>query len=483
LRIFRNSPLGEKEYAVLVALTLGSRQWLDDDITASYAAAGALHILAVSGLHVGIIMVVLSFIFSFLGKRRGGVILKNLLVIVCLWLYAAVVGFSPSVTRAVVMFSFVLVGQTMSRTLSIYNSLAASAFFIAWFNPPVIFEAGFQLSYCAVLSIVYFQPKLDKLLYIRSKFLRKIWQLATVSAAAQLGTLPVSLFNFHLFPNYFLLTNICIITLAGFIVYGSVLFLTVHQVPVLSAIVGYALHAMLWLLNSIVQFIEALPYSTTQNIYINRVQMVLLGAIILFVAVYIAFPKRRWLWLSACCFIGMVGMHTGQTWQRREQKMMIAYKVKNASYIQFINGNRSVALRDTAHLHDDFSFNTGNFMIKQGVANACQTFETGIVQGDTIIDGIYCYHGFIAFDNEMYKILGDETIDKRLPAIATDYLIVSGTARMKPELALHRYAPKQVILDASVPYYRARQWEQATLAQKINVHNVREEGAFVRIKN
>ena len=145
LEIFSDSPVGAKEYAVLAALTLGNKQWIDDDLRASYIAAGAMHILAVSGLHVGIIMTILSFLFSFLNKKRRGIVIKNIFIIVCLWLYAAVVGFSPSVTRATVMFSFLLIGQTFYRPLSTYNSLAASAFFIAWFNPQVIFEAGFQL--------------------------------------------------------------------------------------------------------------------------------------------------------------------------------------------------------------------------------------------------------------------------------------------------------------------------------------------------
>ncbi|MDR2359468.1 MAG: ComEC family competence protein [Prevotellaceae bacterium] len=480
LEIFAGSPVGEKEYAVLAALTLGNKQWLDDDLRTSYIAAGAMHILAVSGLHVGIIMMVLSFLFSFLNKRRHGMVIKNILIIICLWLYAAVVGFSPSVTRATVMFSFVLAGKTFRRSLSIYNSLATSAFFIACFNPQVIFEAGFQLSYCAVLSIVYFQPYIARLIYVPNKFLNGIWQLATVSIAAQIGTLPVSLMNFHIFPNYFLLTNICIISLTGFIVYGGAAFLALHQIPVLSTFVGYILHGMLWLLNAIVGFVEALPYATTKNIYIDRLQMFLLAGIILSAAGYIARKKRRWLWLVAGCLAGITGIHSWQTTQQNEQKMMIVYKVKNASYIEFIHGNKGVALRNREHFSENFSYYTGNFLIKHGLAAREKTFETRIAQRDTIIGNICCYNGFIVFENELYKILENEPSGQSLPAIATDYLIVTGAARMKPEQALRRYAPKQLIVDASVPLYRIRQWQEAAEAQAINFHNVREKGAFMK---
>jgi competence protein ComEC len=478
LEIFADSPVGEKEYAVLAALTLGNKQWLDDDLRASYVAAGAMHILAVSGLHVGIIMEVLSFLLSFLNKKRRGVVIKNIIIIVCLWLYAGVVGFSPSVMRATVMFSFVLAGQTFYRPLSTYNSLAASAFFLAWFNPQVIFDAGFQLSYCAVLSIVYFYPRISRLIYVPNKFFNGIWQLSSVSIAAQLGTLPVSLLNFHLFPNYFLLTNISIISLSGFIVYGGVAFLALHQVPVLSTLVGYLLHGMLWLLNHIVGFVEALPYSTTKNIYIDRTQMFLLAAIILFIAGYAALSRRRWLWFAVCCAAGIAGIHSQQTLQRHEQKMMVVYKVKNASYIEFIHGKQGVALRDKTT--ENFSYYTGNFLIKHGLAAREKTFETRMAPRDTIIDNICYYNGFIIFENELYKILENESIDRSLPAIPTDYLIVTGAARMRPEPALRRYAPKQLIVDSSVPLYRVRQWQEAAEAQAINFYNVREKGAFVK---
>jgi competence protein ComEC len=483
LDIFANSPIGEKEYAVIAALALGNKQWLDDDLRNTYISAGAMHILAVSGLHVGIIMVVLSFVFSFLDKRKRGVLIKNILVIICLWLYAAVVGFSPSVTRAAVMFSFVLAGATMRRKLSIYNSLAASAFFIAWFNPQVIFAAGFQLSYCAVLGIVYFQPRIAQRLYLKNKFLNGIWQLATVSFAAQLGTVPVSLLNFHLFPNYFLLTNICIISLTGFIIYGGVAFLAVHQIPFVSTIVGYALQAMLWLLNHIVALIESLPYSTVNNIYINHWQAGLLMAVILCIAVYVSVPRRQWLWAAAYSLAAIVGIHSLHTMQRDEQKMMIVYKVKNASYIEFIDGVRSIALRDTGHIAENYAFNTGNFLIKHGLAAHEKTVDLDVVRRDTLVGNVYCYNGFVMFGNELYKILDNETIDKRLPSIDPDYLIVTGTAGVRPDAALRRYAPKQIIVDASVSPYRARQWAQAAIAQNIPLHNVRDEGAFVKLIN
>jgi competence protein ComEC len=481
LQVFRHSVLGEQEYAVLAALTLGSKQWLDAELRTAYISAGAMHILAVSGLHVGIIMAVLGWVLGFLNRRRRGAVLKCFLVIACLWLYAAVVGFSPSVTRATVMFSFVLVGQTLRRPISIYNSLAASAFFMALGNPSVLFDAGFQLSYGAVLGIVYFQPYFRRMMYVRVRFLRGLWQLATVSLAAQIGTLPVSLLHFHMFPNYFLITNLCIITLTGGIVYGGMLLLAVQGVPLVSTLVGYLLQAMLWLLNHIVGFVEALPYSTTQNIYINRWQMACMVAGVGLAAVYLLHRRRRWLWLAAGCLVAIVGIHSRRVMQQETQAMAIVCKVENASYIRFVSGRQSVVLTDSLHLHHDFAFHTANYSIRHGLAARTRTLAVSTVaaHSDTVVQGVCFYRGFIIHQNQVYKVLGDEAIDRRGPALAVDCLVVTAGAPGLPDVALQRYRPRQIVLDASVSGHRAQQWMRAARERRLPLHCVRQEGAFL----
>jgi competence protein ComEC len=183
-QVFAGKGIAGDELAVLNALTLGDKKDLERELKQAYSATGATHILAVSGLHVGIIFAILSLLFSFLEKRPRGKLLKSILCILCLWGYAALVGFSPSVTRATVMFSFVLAGRMMRRRISVYNSLSASAFFICLFRPFDLFDTGFQLSYCAVLSIVYFQPAIYRLICVRNKIANYIWQLLSVSFAA-----------------------------------------------------------------------------------------------------------------------------------------------------------------------------------------------------------------------------------------------------------------------------------------------------------
>jgi competence protein ComEC len=223
--------LSGREFAVVSALLLGFREYLDEDLQREFAGAGAMHILCVSGLHVGIIFLVLKTIFGFLARVRYGIFLRTFLIIALIWFYAAITGFSPSVMRASTMFSFVALGQSFRRSTNIYNTLAGSALVLVLIDPYIISRIGFQLSYLAVISIVTLQPWLYKKLYFKNYLLDKAWAIITVSIAAQLATGPLALFYFNQFPNYFLLTNLVVIPLASFIIYSALLTLFLTPVP------------------------------------------------------------------------------------------------------------------------------------------------------------------------------------------------------------------------------------------------------------
>ena len=203
---FKNDVLG-----IINALLLGQRQSIDKSIYNSYVNSGTIHILAVSGLHVGILLWILNFILRPFLYLRNGRILRPLIIIILLWSFAVIAGLSPSVTRAVTMFSIISIAMHYKRLTNIYNTLFISAFLILLFKPTFLFEVGFQLSYLAVFGIVSFQPLLYKLW--KPKFLipDKLWQIFTVTLAAQIGVVPISLFYFHQFPGLFFISNLVVI--------------------------------------------------------------------------------------------------------------------------------------------------------------------------------------------------------------------------------------------------------------------------------
>ncbi|WP_241910386.1 ComEC/Rec2 family competence protein [Pseudotamlana carrageenivorans] len=203
------------ELAIINALFLGQRQSISEEVFNQYSNAGAVHILAVSGLHVGIILMVFNFVLQPLERIRNGKLIKTFLVLALLWSFAGIAGLSASVIRAVTMFSIMSIAMNLKRLTNIYNTLAISMFILLLFRPLYIFDIGFQLSYIAVIAIVSIDPYLYKLWQPKNKIIDIYWHTLTVTVAAQIGILPLSLYYFHQFPGLFFITNMVIIPVLG----------------------------------------------------------------------------------------------------------------------------------------------------------------------------------------------------------------------------------------------------------------------------
>ncbi|MEZ5020049.1 MAG: ComEC/Rec2 family competence protein [Bacteroidales bacterium] len=206
---FRRAGLQGEELGLVTALTLGDKELLDRERLTTFSRSGAMHIMAVSGLHVGMISMVLSWILFFMKGRLKQV--RPLIIVPALWVFAFITGLSPSVLRATIMFTFLQAGNLINRPAAGMNNLLASAFLIVAGHPGVIFEAGFQLSYLAVAFIINFYTPLCRLVKPGNRILNYFWQVTAVSLVAQAGTLALSVRLFNIFPLLFLLTNIIVI--------------------------------------------------------------------------------------------------------------------------------------------------------------------------------------------------------------------------------------------------------------------------------
>jgi len=212
------------ERSIIQALILGEKKDISKELYNDYAAAGAIHILAVSGLHVGILYFIFSIILSPLKRIKNGLYLHSILIILLLWSFAFLTGLSPSVTRAVTMFSFFAFADSINRQTSTINTLFLSFFVLLLYNPLWLFHVGFQLSYLAVLAILLIHPKLKNYYTPRYKLDKLFWNITTVSIAAQIGIIPLSLYYFNQFPGLFIITNISILPFLG-ILLGSGIFI------------------------------------------------------------------------------------------------------------------------------------------------------------------------------------------------------------------------------------------------------------------
>ena len=259
---------------IALALLLGQKESLSKEVKQAYSATGTQHILAVSGLHVGIIYSILLLPLTFF-KQEGHALRKTYLFLVLglIWIYALMTGFSPSVVRAVVMFSLVTLGQMRKRKPSIWNILAFSALLLLVLDPDIQADLGFQLSYLAVAGIVGLQPILLRMWAPSNRVLDYFWQMATVTLAAQLITSPLTLHYFHTFPTYFLVANLLIVPLSYIILCAGVPFLLLAWIPILGSLLGVSVDFLLFIQNEITYTLQELPAALWQGIHLSLVGM------------------------------------------------------------------------------------------------------------------------------------------------------------------------------------------------------------------
>lgn len=328
LRILKKHLPTPNEYAVGAALTMGYKSALTEEIENAYANTGAMHVLAVSGLHVGLVQLILMWLLGRVPLRsQWWKLVKTLLIIAGIWAFALLTGASPSVLRASTMFSFLAAGLALQRTTNVYNTLAASALVLLVSNPNLLYHVGFQLSYLAVLGIVYFQPRIYSLWHIENRFGDYLWQLSAVSLAAQLGTLPISLYYFHQFPLYFVLSGLIVVPAAGLILSLTLLLLVFHAVPVLGAILAKLLYGLVYAVNAGIFIIQQLPGGLWQGIWLGAFGVWALYAIL--AGLVLAHRTRQFKWVLASLLLSVLvaGSYAWQKWQSLHQEAVVVYQV------------------------------------------------------------------------------------------------------------------------------------------------------------
>ncbi|HSF54786.1 MAG TPA: ComEC/Rec2 family competence protein [Algoriphagus sp.] len=283
---------------IAAALLLGQKENLDKEIQNAYAETGTMHILAVSGLHVGILYAILIFPLKGIRLRTKQKKIYLLAVICLIWIYAVLTGFSPSVIRAATMFSLFTLGQLRERKPSSFNILAFSALIMITLDPGVIFEVGFQLSYLAVGGILLIQPLILNWWLPPNKVLEYIWQMTAVSLAAQLATFPLSILYFHIFPTYFLIANLIIIPLSFLVMQAGIPLLALSWVPLLSDWLGWLVSGLIWIQNWITMAIQHFPGGNMDRLTISFSGMLLIWGLLVIWANWELGDRKKLTFLS-----------------------------------------------------------------------------------------------------------------------------------------------------------------------------------------
>lgn len=291
LRRYTDMGFSGQSYAVLAAMTLGDKSSLSDRLKEDYSVSGASHILALSGLHLGIIYAILSLIFL----RRRWQIASQVLILLAIWTYVFIVGMSASVVRSAVMITVYSFVSLLNRNKMSLNTLAVAAVVILIVNPLYLYDVGFQMSFAAVFFIIlFYRPVLNLMpgCVMGIPVIRQIWQMMSVSLAAQIGVAPLIAFYFGRFSCYFLLTNIIVVPAATIILYGAVLMAALSFVPYLQTLLSALLLKVVVLLNSGVSFVAELPGASIDGITIGLLQLVLIYVAIFSFSVLVVYAKK-----------------------------------------------------------------------------------------------------------------------------------------------------------------------------------------------
>jgi competence protein ComEC len=469
------------QYAIASALILGSKDELDFEVKQAYATAGAMHVLAVSGLHVGIIFLILKTLLSILDTSKKGRIVKAIILLIVLWSYALLTGLSPSVLRAATMFSFVIMGTVLNRKSSIYNTLAASAFFLLIINPNLLFEVGFQLSYIAVLGIVYLQPRIYKRINTKWCLLDKIWAITAVSIAAQIATLPLTLYYFNQFPVYFMLSNLIVIPSAIIILSLGILLFITSPIPAISESIGWVLNKFIEGLNFGIKEIEVLPNSLIEGLSISILECVVLYIIIILFIRGLKFRKLKI--INYAFFLTLIFIINDliEDVALANSKSMIVYHINKNQAIDFIDGTSNVFLANSSLIKDK---QKQSFHIKSNWSyldlrnvqyiptDASKLNETLMDSSLQLVDTYSQFHTI-----KMVRIDNMFTLQASENKVNVDYVLISSNSKTKLKDLYSMFNFKSVIVDGSNSKWNRNRVEAEAGNLHIPIYNT-DKGAF-----
>ena len=459
---------GKKEKAVAEALLIGYRNDLDRDLVQAYSNTGVVHIIAISGLHLAMIYGLLNAFFN-LFKRKQIRWIKPVVTLFVLWGFTLIAGAAPSIMRATVMFTAIVIGETFNRKTNMYNTLAASAFVLLLINPFYLWDVGFQLSYAAVLSIVIFMKPVYNWFYCKNKMLDAVWKLNAITLSAQVLTIPIILFHFHQFSTLFLIANFIAVPLSGLILYGELLLLCLSWCGFAAKITGSVVGFLLYLLNSFIENTDSLSFSVLDGLQVSIIQILMLYGSIILIAVFL-FYKRKYALIGGLCFLSLFCIIRAMdiTGHLHQQKIIV-YNVPKHTAIDIVSGTSYSYIGDTEVLRDDF---LRNFHLKPGRIQNRLSLNANLVL-PAINNAILNFHG-------KKILLLNNTVPHQKPVskIPVDIIIVSKNPRLNIPEMQDMFDCKEIVFDSSNPLWKIQQWKKDCNNLHLRFHSIPEQGAL-----
>ena len=466
---FQMVGIADTQLAILSAITLGEKGLLSTDVKDTFSAAGVSHILVVSGMHVGFIFTVILLLFKRISSERRWLIV--LLGLLTLWAYALLSGLAPSVVRATFMFSMILLFRVLGEKYRVEHALAFSATILILLNPNTLFDVGFQLSYLAVVGIVYLYPKLHKLtLSVKSSPIRWLLQSVAVTVSAQLFTFPIVIYNFNLFPLYFVVSNLFVALFAPFLFLGGIASLLLGYIPYLGIVAGLIMSHVVMIFEYVIHLIVAIPFSTVK-IYLSHLEVISLYFVIFcginWVELRNVFAERfkapLYFFLSVLSFALIVMINNIYY----SQKQLLIIPETNRLIVNIFSDNENILFT-----------NQPDFAIER-LEMTWLKYSCG---KPTIITDTSLSANCFYFNNESYLILRDNLFRYRQnngQPFDIDCLIIDRGVYPSERLFTEFIAPKRVILTAGVWWGYVEMCKEFLCGLEIPCYVVSEDGALV----
>ena len=461
IRNLEKTHFNKAELNVAIALILGQQQDISPEIIKDYQFAGAVHILSVSGLHIGFILLFVTFLLKPFPNTRRGSFIKLVIILLSLSSFGFIAGLAPSVLRSVTMFSFVAIGMYLRRSTNIFHTLLVSMLLILLVQPSFLFDVGFQLSYIALFFILWLQPLLSQLWKPKNSIVNYFWEILTVSFAAQIGTLPLSIYYFHQFPGLFFLTNLVIIPFLSVIMALGVLVMVLAAFDFVPVFLAKSLEWSIYLLNKIINAIASLEQFIFRDIPFNW--PLLLSLYLLTIATIFWFKKPSFnrLTMALITIIIFQSAYFQTHWNIQNQSELIVFNSKKSSLIAERNGENVTLYANDSLLE---------------IASKNKTLSGYLMGNFSRLTTKKSLKNLIYFNGN--KILIVDSLGVYPSAIRPDIVVLTQSPKINLERFLQTTKPKIVVADAS--NYRTIQklWKATCLKEKIPFHATGEKGFY-----
>lgn len=456
----KRSPLTPNELAIVQALILGQRKDINKELYKDYAAAGAIHILAVSGLHIGIVYMILLSLLSPLKRTLNNDLIISLIIVLLLWGFAFLTGLSPSVIRAVTMFSFLAFAKSIRRETNSINTLFLSYFILLVINPMWLFHVGFQLSYLAVFFIIWLLPILNKIYYPRNYLAKKIWGIITVTFAAQIGIIPLSLFYFHQFPGLFFLTNLIVLPFLGLILSGGILFIALTVLNVLPDGLALFYNYLIKLLNTFIRWIANQELFLIQDITFSLNKVFASYLLIISIVLFWKYQSRKNIQFLLVGITVFFSVSVYDNYLNSSNELIVFHKSRN-SLIGYKNSF------DFQLFKFDTSVNSNNSYLINGykVANGINEYS------EKKVPQVFKYNG--------KTILVVDSLGIYPKNYKIDIAILTNSPRVNLNRMIDNLQPKMIIADGNNYKSYINRWKKCSNEKKVLFHFTGTDGAFI----